>query len=780
MTKTKLTKEERYRLGVKSEILEFFEINDDLPWALGKIHKAFAIRDNETKVLFNELIDELHRDGNLVRSSNGDYILDVKTDFFTGKIEHVNPRFAFLVVEGQENDVWIDARDLNGAVDGDTVKALIHSKRSREKRIEGEVVEVVQRGRTEMVGVIDVMPNYAFVVPDAKRVHQDIFIPKEHLNGAKTGEKVIIQIMTWADGKKKSEGKVVEVLGKVGDNNTEMHSILAEFGLPIRFPEIVEEEAENIPVEISAEEIKKRRDMRDVTTFTIDPVDAKDFDDALSIKYLENGNYEIGVHIADVSHYVTPDSELEKEAFKRATSVYLVDRVVPMLPEKLSNGLCSLRPHEDKLTFSAVFEIDSEAKIVNEWFGRTVTHSDKRFSYEEAQEVLNLAYAAVVPEVSEEKLKKKSKKNPEPEINTFSKELVLLNSLAHKLRAERFSKGSVNFETVEVRFKLDDDGKPLGIYQKIRQDTNKLIEEFMLLANKRVAEFVFNKRKKEPRNTMVYRVHESPDPERIRVFAAFAKRFGYNVSAEHVSSSLNKMMEDVVGKPEQNLLESLAVRTMAKARYSVEPLGHFGLAFPFYSHFTSPIRRYPDVMVHRLLQHYLDGGSPVDGAVWELRCKHSSEMERLATEAERASIKYKQVEFMSLMDPNRVWDGIVSGVTEFGLFVEITETASEGLVRMTDLTDDFYRLDKENYRIVGERNGKVFTFGDALKVRVKECNLSKRSMDFALVSSDSKGGGRVFTKPQGERHKSKPPRGGRGSSPKSGGGRNKSSGKKKR
>jgi ribonuclease R len=628
------------------------------------------------------------------------------------------------------------------------------------------------------------MPNYAFVVASSKKIYGDIFVSKNDLKNAQHGDKVIVKITKYAEEERKMEGIVAEVLGKSGENNTEMHAILAEFGLPISFPVNIEKEADNIPTKISSSEIKKRRDFRKITTFTIDPVDAKDFDDALSFEFLDNGNYEIGVHIADVTHYVTPESALEQEAFMRATSVYLVDRVVPMLPEKLSNGLCSLRPNEDKLTFSAVFEVTPQAKVVKEWFGRTVIHSDKRFSYEEAQEELLVISDSLLvtgnqngDDNIEESL---TTNNQSPITNNFNKELNILNQLAHKLRDERFAKGAVNFETVEVKFQLDEDGKPLGVYQKVRVDAHKLIEEFMLLANKKVAEYVFNLKKTEPRNTMVYRTHDAPDPEKLKNFSTFAKRFGYNVDTEvaRISASFNTLMHDVEGKPEQNILENLAVRTMSKAKYSTDPIGHFGLAFPFYSHFTSPIRRYPDMMAHRMLQHYLDGGQPLERGPWELRCKHSSEREKMAAEAERASIKYKQVEYMSMMDEEKVWDGIISGVAEFGIFVEITETASEGMIRMMDLKDDFYEYDRENYRIIGQRNGKVYTFGDKLQVKVKECNLARRSMDLLLVGANGKvqrGEERTFKKDD-SRRKSKDSRGGNVK----GGGKNPRSGDRKK
>ena len=754
MTNKKPTKEQIYKDKFKAEILEFFQLNEETAWSLNQVHKAFAIHDRKTKDLFGDLIIELHKDKKLIRMSEGHYMIDSSTEFLEGRMDHVNVRFGFVVVEGREGDILINARDMNGAIDGDTVKVLVSTKKRKPtEKTEGEVIEIVRRGRSEIVGTIEIMPNYAFVVASSKKIYGDIFVSKNDLKNAQHGDKVIVKITKYAEEERKMEGIVAEVLGKSGENNTEMHAILAEFGLPISFPVNIEKEADNIPTKISTSEIKKRRDFRKVTTFTIDPVDAKDFDDALSFEFLENGNYEIGVHIADVTHYVTPESALEQEAFLRATSVYLVDRVVPMLPEKLSNGLCSLRPNEDKLTFSAVFEVTPQAKVVKEWFGRTVIHSDKRFSYEEAQEELLVIGDSLLVTDNQN-----DGDNIDESLttNNYSKELNTLNQLAHKLRDERFAKGAVNFETVEVKFQLDENGKPLGVYQKVRVDAHKLIEEFMLLANKKVAEYVFNLKKSEPRNTMVYRTHDAPDPEKLKNFSTFAKRFGYNVDTEvaRISTSFNALMHDVEGKPEQNILENLAVRTMSKAKYSTDPIGHFGLAFPFYSHFTSPIRRYPDMMAHRMLQHYLDGGSPLERGPWELRCKHSSEREKMAAEAERASIKYKQVEYMSTMDEDKVWDGIISGVAEFGIFVEITETASEGMIKMADLKDDFYDYDRENYRIVGQRNGKVYTFGDKLQVKVKECNLARRSMDLLLVGASGKvhrGGERTLRRDDSKR-----------------------------
>lgn len=716
---------------LKNDLMAFFQINDEQSFTQEQVLDHFGTGDRRMKLIMHGLIGELTDEGTLIRQSDGSYRANADANLIEGVIDHVNSRFAFVIpdtatgVRGdRDDDIWVSTEDLAGAVDGDRVRVVrFTDSRNRGRRIEGKVASIIERGRTELVGRIEVWPTYGFVVPDSKKIYEDIFIPKEKLGGANDGEKVIIRITKYPapnSSKQQFEGEVITVLGLAGENNTEMHAILAEFGLPIHFPVEVEQEAEAIPTEMQAKDLAKRRDMREVTTFTIDPVDAKDFDDALSVQLLDNGNYEIGVHIADVTHYVLPGSKLEAEAYKRATSVYLVDRVVPMLPEKLSNGLCSLRPNEDKLTFSAVFELTPDAKIVNEWFGRTVIHSNRRFAYEEAQDILN------------------------NNSGDYIEELRLLNELAYKLRDERFKNGAINFETVEVRFRLDENGVPLAVYPKIRQDTNKLIEEFMLLANKRVAEFVhsLSKRNKGGRsadaeeNTMVYRVHEGPSEDKLRSFADFARKLGYklNMDDEHLSSSMNRFMASIEGKPEANMLQQLAVRTMSKARYTTEDLGHFGLAFRRYSHFTSPIRRYPDMMAHRLLQHYLDKGKPADREEYEEKCKHSSERERMAAEAERASIKYKQVEFMSRMAPDQQFEGVISGVTDFGFFVEITENSCEGLVRMQDLTDDYYEFDKDNFRIVGQRHKKIYTFGDPVVVQLKETNLARRSMDFALVS----------------------------------------------
>ncbi len=655
-----------------------------------------------------KILEALEEEGK-VEQLDGHYKSKASSKALTGTVDHVNPRFAY-VVTGEEGmkDIYVRTQDLGTALHGDTVAITISKKRGGENP-EGRVTEIVKRGRNRFVGRIELSKNYGFVVPDFKKIYQDFFIYPENLHGATTNDKVLFEVTKWADGDKSPEAKVIEILGKTGENEAEIHSIMAEFDLPFRFPENVLHESERISEEITQEEIKKRWDFREVLTFTIDPEDAKDFDDAISFRKLENSRYEIGVHIADVTHYVVPGTTLDEDAFDRATSVYLVDRTVPMLPERLSNALCSLRPHEDKLTFAAVFEMDENAKVLKEWFGRTVIHSNHRFSYEQAQEVLE---------------------NGE---GTFAEELLTLNKLHHILRKERFKKGAVNFETTEVKFRLDEKGKPLEVVPKVRKDAHKLIEEFMLLANRAVATYVFKMKQGEEKNTFVYRTHDLPDQEKVEDFARFAKQFGHQLQVESntVSRSLNKLMSDIEGKPEQNVLQSLAVRAMAKAKYTTDAKGHFGLAFEHYTHFTSPIRRYPDMMVHRLLQHYLDSGKSVGRTEYEKKCLHSSEREKRAADAERASIKYKQVEFMSMAE-NKAFDGIITGVTDFGIFVEIVETKCEGMARLADMKDDFYEFDEKNYRVIGRRRKNIYRLGDKVKVRIKKTDIDRRMIDLTF------------------------------------------------
>lgn len=704
-TKTKKAKGKEQKKQLRNILLELLNSHAGKAYNLKQIIKKLGLKKQDDIKEATLALYQLEDDGSIKQLNNGSFISDQKAEELTGIVDHVSSRFAYVKIGHDREDIFIKARDLGSAVDSDTVKIVILPTRHGEHQ-EGKVTEIVRRNRNRFVGKIEVSKNYAFVVPDARKMHQDLFVFPENVNGARTGDKVIVEVTSWAEADKKPEAKVIEVLGKAGENEAEIHSIMAEFNLPFRFTNEIEKESQGIEEGITAKEVKKRRDFRDITTFTIDPFDAKDFDDALSFRKLDNGSYEIGVHIADVTHYVQPGTMLDAEAFDRATSVYLVDRTIPMLPERLSNGLCSLRPNEDKLTFAAVFEIDDKAKIKNEWFGRTVIHSDVRFSYEEAQTIL------------------------EDGKGMLADELRILNSLAKKLRKERFNKGAVNFETTEVKFKLDEKGRPLAVIPKVRKDAHKLIEEFMLLANKQVATFIYNYKKGREKNTFVYRIHDFPDPEKVKDFSVFARQFGHkmNVEEQSISRSLNKLMEEIEGKPEQNILEQLAIRTMAKAKYSTETKGHFGLAFEHYTHFTSPIRRYPDMMVHRLLQHYLDEGKQLSNVEYEEKCVHSSEREKRAADAERASIKYKQVEFMTYAE-NKVYEGLISGVTEWGLYVEIVETKCEGMIRLADLTDDFYEFDERNYRITGRKKKKIYTLGDRIKVRVKKTDIDKRLID---------------------------------------------------
>lgn len=631
----------------------------------------------------------------------------------TGRVDMTASGMAYIIVDGREKDIIVEPRNTNHAMHGDVVNVAIIAKR-RDGRDEGEVVDIVTQGKRQFVGRIEISERFAFVAVDSRTMPVDIFVPERNLNGAQNGQKVIVKIAEWGKNAKNPTGEVVDVLGNVGDNNTEMHAILAEYDLPYSFPEELEIRAGKISEKILKGEIKKRRDMRGVTTFTIDPADAKDFDDALSLRKLENGNWEIGVHIADVTHYVQEGDPIDTEAVNRATSVYLVDRTVPMLPEKLSNFLCSLRPNEDKLCFSAIFEITDQGELTQEWFGRTIIHSDMRFAYEDAQKVI---------ETGEGELKE---------------EILTLDRIAKILRAERFKNGSIGFERDEAKFILDSTGKPTGVYFKQMKDSNQLIEEFMLLANRRVAEFIGKKKRgQKSERTFIYRIHNTPNQEKFDNFKGFITRFGYTIKADKgkaVAKELTKLLHDVKGKKEENLISTLAIRSMAKAVYSTTNIGHYGLAFDFYTHFTSPIRRYPDMMVHRLLQHYLDNGKSVDKDTYEQLCEHSSAMEVRAAEAERASIKYKMVEFM-VDKVGQLFDGTISGVTDWGIYVELEENKIEGMVALRDMNDDLYAFNSEHYAIVGHNSGRKFTLGDTVRVRIKRADLSRKQLDFEMVGT---------------------------------------------
>jgi ribonuclease R len=619
---------------------------------------------------------------------------------------------AYVVVGGGERDVFVRPSNMNGALEGDRVRVVSRPAR-KGGRPEGAITEIVERSTRAYAGVISISPDrhYGFVSPDSRKIPYDIFV---HLNPDSTvvdGAKVLVRIVEWDAGRRNPTGELADILGMPGDNDTEMHSILAEFDLPYKFDPEVLDDAKRISGTITAKEIAARRDMRSVTTFTIDPADAKDFDDALSLRRLPAG-WEVGVHIADVTHYVRPQTVVEREAEDRATSVYLVDRTIPMLPERLSNELCSLRPNEDKLTFSAVFELDDEANIIKEWFGRTVINSDRRFAYEEAQAVI------------------------ESGAGDMRDEILTLNDLAQKLRARRFKNGSITFERDEAKFTLDATGKPTGVYFKEQKESNQLIEEFMLLANRRVAEFMSKTHKKDTR-VMVYRVHDEPNTDKLASFRKFITRFGYDFRAQEgkaVSKEMNRLMKQIHGKAEENIVSTLAIRTMAKAYYTTDNIGHYGLAFKYYTHFTSPIRRYPDMMVHRILAAYLEGGKGPDKNAIETLCEHSSDMEIRAAEAERASVKYKMVEFM-LDKIGQEFDGVISGVTEWGIYVELDDTHIEGMVSLREMTDDLYVFDEDNYAVEGRITRRRFTLGDRVRIAVSRADLARKQLDFTMTAS---------------------------------------------
>jgi len=653
--------------------------------------------------------------GKFVMKSDGKH-------YYEGTIDMTSRRTAYFVCPDFDEDVFIPTNNLNKALDKDRVKVHVYNKRTG-RRAEGEVVEILERAKTEFVGVIDIQKNFAFVSTANAKMYTDIFVPKDKIGAAQQGDVVLVRIDDWPQKADSPFGEVLKVLGKPGEHDTEIHAILAEYGLPSDFPPEVEAFAQKLDTSIHASEIANRRDMRQTLTFTIDPKDAKDFDDALSFEKLPNGNFEIGIHIADVSYYLEEGTVLDDEAYQRATSVYLVDRVVPMLPEVLSNFACSLRPHEEKYTFSAVFEISPAAQVINQWFGRTVIYSDQRFSYEEAQHIIETKGATIPAEVS--------LTGEAYEVPANIQEAVLkLDELANILRRVRMKNGAISFDKVEVKFQLNEKDEPTGVYFKVAKDSNHLIEEFMLLANRKVAEFIGKQKK-----TFVYRIHDEPDETKLLNFQTVISKFGYKIdfrSKKHISKSLNEILTEANGRKEQNLVDTLAIRSMSKAKYSTDNIGHYGLAFDYYSHFTSPIRRYPDVMVHRLLQHYLDGGKSADADLYEDRCEHASSMEVLATNAERDSVKYMQVKYM-LDHQDQEFLGVISGVTEWGIYVEVIENKCEGMCRIREIRDDYYTFDERQYALVGAVSGKILQLGDEVYIKVKNADLVKKQLDFTFL-----------------------------------------------
>ena len=687
-----------------------------------QIGAKLELDDTESR---NQIIKDLKilaSQNKIIESEPGKYLVKAESkEYYEGKIDMTGRKTAYFVCPDMEEDVFIPTNNLNHALDKDIVKVYVYNRR-KGKRPEGEVIEVLERHKTDFVGVIDIQANFAFVSTANPKMYTDIFIPKDKIGEAEQGDVVLVHIEDWPARADSPFGSVIKVLGKPGEHDTEIHAILAEYGLPSEFPIEVETFAQKIDTSIEESEIAKRRDMRDTLTFTIDPKDAKDFDDALSFKKLENGNYEIGIHIADVSHYLQEGTILDDEAYQRATSVYLVDRVVPMLPEVLSNFACSLRPNEEKYTFSAIFEITETSQVVNQWFGRTVIYSDQRFAYEEAQYIIETKDDVIPEEIS---ITGSSYQVSAAIVAATLK----MDELAKILRKRRMAEGAISFDKVEVKFNLDEAGEPQGVYFKVSKDANHLIEEFMLLANRKVAEYIGKQKK-----TFIYRIHDEPNEDKLFAMQAVIAKFGHKIDFKQgsISQALNKLMEDVNGKKEQNLIDTLAIRSMSKAKYSTDNIGHYGLAFDYYSHFTSPIRRYPDVMVHRLLQHYLDGGKSVDEETYETKCLHSSTMEGLATNAERDSIKYMQVKYMQ-DHQDEEFLGVISGVTEWGIYVEIIENKCEGMCRIRDIKDDYYTFDEKQYALTGATSGKLLQLGDEIYVKVKNADLVKKQLDFNFL-----------------------------------------------